>query len=235
MREILGRRRRLLSQRSDGKPELIDAALTYATQWRWPVMPGTVQSGSGQPQRECPCGCVVTPGSTGHCHSVAKVRAALISSDFPSPRRSLRRLPRISRMSARSFPLHRWQHRGPHHTMCRSLHCAYLLAHHTLAASKGNPYGPSVGCFRGSLVHTASTKSMGVAWGGEVWRFAVARFSLRLRHGRMGHDRQWLRRPGPSPGSGWSSTTPGLHRVRTHHDRCDAPLSETSRPQYPVP
>jgi hypothetical protein len=138
-------------------------------------------------------------------------------------------------MSARSFPLHRWQHRGPHHTMCRSLHCAYLMAHHTPALGKGNPYGSSVGCFRGSPVHTASGKSMGVAWGGEVWRFAVPRISLRLRHGRMGHGRRWLRRPGPSPGSGWLSTTPGLHRVRTHHDRCDALWSETSRPQYPVP
>lgn len=33
--------------------------------------------------------------------------------------------------------------------MCRSLHCAYLLAHHTPAPGKGNPYGPSVGCLRG--------------------------------------------------------------------------------------
>lgn len=40
MREILGRRRRLLSQHDDGQPELIGAALTYATQWQWPVLPG---------------------------------------------------------------------------------------------------------------------------------------------------------------------------------------------------
>ncbi len=40
---------------------------------------------------------------------------------------------------------------------------------------------------------------------GVGWRrlaFAVPRVSRRLRHGRMGHGRRWLRRPGPSPGSG---------------------------------
>ncbi|MGW4750561.1 bifunctional DNA primase/polymerase, partial [Streptomyces sp. NPDC004290] len=35
MREILGRRRRLLSKRDDGRPELISAALTFATAWQW--------------------------------------------------------------------------------------------------------------------------------------------------------------------------------------------------------
>ncbi|QCX77701.1 hypothetical protein C9F11_20335 [Streptomyces sp. YIM 121038] len=44
MREILGRRRRLLSWRigrkSDQSPSLIGAALTFATAWRWPVLPG---------------------------------------------------------------------------------------------------------------------------------------------------------------------------------------------------
>ncbi|GGK65286.1 hypothetical protein GCM10010094_27880 [Streptomyces flaveus] len=48
--------------------------------------------------------------------------------------------------------------------MCRSLHCAYLLAHHTPVQDKGNPYGPSTGCVR---VHTAPINSMGMAWG---WR-----------------------------------------------------------------
>ncbi|MEV0443701.1 bifunctional DNA primase/polymerase [Streptomyces spectabilis] len=44
MREILGRRRRLLSWRigrkSDQSPSLIGAALTFATAWGWPVLPG---------------------------------------------------------------------------------------------------------------------------------------------------------------------------------------------------
>lgn len=74
--------------------------------------PGTAQSGSGQAQPRPPLSprgpaCAVpTPGSTGHCHTVAQVRAAS-SRAVPSLRRSrsLRRLPRISRMSARSFPL----------------------------------------------------------------------------------------------------------------------------------
>ncbi|GGQ63367.1 bifunctional DNA primase/polymerase [Streptomyces flaveolus] len=53
MREILGRRRRLLSRRGDGRPELIGAALTYATQWRWPVLPGVAPD----PQARSRCGC----------------------------------------------------------------------------------------------------------------------------------------------------------------------------------
>lgn len=44
MREILGRRRRLLSWRigrkSDQSPALLGAAMTFATEWRWPVLPG---------------------------------------------------------------------------------------------------------------------------------------------------------------------------------------------------
>ncbi|WJV47620.1 bifunctional DNA primase/polymerase [Streptomyces flavofungini] len=44
MREILGRRRRLLSWRigrkSDQSPALLGAAITFATVWRWPVLPG---------------------------------------------------------------------------------------------------------------------------------------------------------------------------------------------------
>ncbi|MFF3848603.1 bifunctional DNA primase/polymerase [Streptomyces sp. NPDC002328] len=53
MREILGRRRRLLSQRSDGGPEAIDAALTFATEWQWPVLPGV----TADPQGRSRCGC----------------------------------------------------------------------------------------------------------------------------------------------------------------------------------
>jgi len=40
MREILGKRRRLLSQSGDAGPELIDSALTFAEDWQWPVLPG---------------------------------------------------------------------------------------------------------------------------------------------------------------------------------------------------
>ncbi|MGV9274488.1 bifunctional DNA primase/polymerase [Streptomyces griseosporeus] len=53
MREILGRRRRRLSQRKGGGPELISAALTFATQWRWPVLPGV----AADPQGHSRCGC----------------------------------------------------------------------------------------------------------------------------------------------------------------------------------
>ena len=53
MREILGRRRRLLSQRNDGRPELISAALTFATEWQWPVLPGV----AADPQARSRCGC----------------------------------------------------------------------------------------------------------------------------------------------------------------------------------
>ncbi|MFF9122430.1 bifunctional DNA primase/polymerase [Streptomyces sp. NPDC014889] len=58
MREIPGRRRGLLSQRSDERPEPISAALTFATRWQWPVLPGvapdTRRSGRcGCPDPEC--------------------------------------------------------------------------------------------------------------------------------------------------------------------------------------
>jgi hypothetical protein len=53
MREILGRRRRLLSQRNDGRPDVIGAALTFATEWQWPVLPGV----AADPQARSRCGC----------------------------------------------------------------------------------------------------------------------------------------------------------------------------------
>ncbi|MEU6271138.1 bifunctional DNA primase/polymerase [Streptomyces populi] len=53
MREILGRRRRLLSGRNDGRPEMLSAALTFATEWRWPVLPGV----AADPQGRARCGC----------------------------------------------------------------------------------------------------------------------------------------------------------------------------------
>jgi hypothetical protein len=54
MREILGKRRRLLSQRSDGGPELIDAALAFATEWQWPVLPGVTVDPQGRSRCGCP-------------------------------------------------------------------------------------------------------------------------------------------------------------------------------------
>ncbi|MFF5365980.1 bifunctional DNA primase/polymerase [Streptomyces sp. NPDC013187] len=63
MREILGRRRRLLSQRGDGKPELIDAALTYATQWQWPVLPGVAADPQGHSRCSCPDLDCTVPGA----------------------------------------------------------------------------------------------------------------------------------------------------------------------------
>ncbi|MEU8567863.1 bifunctional DNA primase/polymerase [Streptomyces pathocidini] len=70
MREILGRRRRLLPRRKrDGKSTLLEAALTCATEWQWPVLPGVgLQSGGGvwgTGPRGCGCphpDCVV-PGA----------------------------------------------------------------------------------------------------------------------------------------------------------------------------
>ncbi|MER5290700.1 bifunctional DNA primase/polymerase [Streptomyces pharetrae] len=53
MREILGRRRRLLFRRNGGRRELIDAALTFATEWQWPVLPGV----GTDPQGHARCGC----------------------------------------------------------------------------------------------------------------------------------------------------------------------------------
>ncbi|MCX5082761.1 MULTISPECIES: bifunctional DNA primase/polymerase [unclassified Streptomyces] len=48
MREILGRRRRLLSRRNNGKSDQFSAALTFATAWQWPVLPGVGLVGAGR-------------------------------------------------------------------------------------------------------------------------------------------------------------------------------------------
>ncbi|MBC7269159.1 MAG: bifunctional DNA primase/polymerase [Streptomyces sp.] len=61
MREILGRlgrRRRHLFRRKGGGPELLGAAVTFATEWQWPVLPGVAsdpqgRSGCGCPDPEC--------------------------------------------------------------------------------------------------------------------------------------------------------------------------------------
>jgi hypothetical protein len=70
MREILGRRRRLLSRRNDGRPgrndarpELIGAALTFATEWQWPVLPGVAPDPQGRARCACPDPECTVPGA----------------------------------------------------------------------------------------------------------------------------------------------------------------------------
>ncbi|MFC8874082.1 bifunctional DNA primase/polymerase [Streptomyces ardesiacus] len=63
MREILGRRRRLLSPHDDGRPELIGAALTYATQWQWPVLPGAAADPRARSRCACPDPECTVPGA----------------------------------------------------------------------------------------------------------------------------------------------------------------------------
>ncbi|GGS91364.1 bifunctional DNA primase/polymerase [Streptomyces griseoviridis] len=64
MREILGRRRRLLSRRGDGGgPDLIGAALTYATRWQWPVLPGVAADPQGRSGCSCPDPECTVPGA----------------------------------------------------------------------------------------------------------------------------------------------------------------------------
>ncbi|MEU6088701.1 bifunctional DNA primase/polymerase [Streptomyces sp. NPDC047085] len=63
MREILGRRRRLLSRRNDGRPELISAALTFATEWQWPVLPGVAPDPQGRARCGCPDPECTVPGA----------------------------------------------------------------------------------------------------------------------------------------------------------------------------
>ncbi|MFI6344932.1 bifunctional DNA primase/polymerase [Streptomyces sp. NPDC050560] len=53
MREILGRRRRLLSRLLGGRSEMTEAALTFATRWQWPVIPGV----GLQPRSRTLCAC----------------------------------------------------------------------------------------------------------------------------------------------------------------------------------
>ncbi|GAA2731616.1 bifunctional DNA primase/polymerase [Streptomyces nogalater] len=63
MREILGRRRRLLSRRNGGKPELLGAALTFATEWQWPVLPGVAPDPQGRARCACPDPECTVPGA----------------------------------------------------------------------------------------------------------------------------------------------------------------------------
>ncbi|MDQ1037402.1 hypothetical protein QFZ75_003818 [Streptomyces sp. V3I8] len=63
MREILGRRRRLLSRRNGGKPEMLGAALTFATAWQWPVLPGVAPDPQGRARCACPDPECTVPGA----------------------------------------------------------------------------------------------------------------------------------------------------------------------------
>ncbi|MFF8862006.1 MULTISPECIES: bifunctional DNA primase/polymerase [unclassified Streptomyces] len=63
MREILGRRRRLLSRRNGGRPELLSAALNYAGEWRWPVLPGVAPDPRGRSRCACPDPDCTVPGA----------------------------------------------------------------------------------------------------------------------------------------------------------------------------
>ncbi|MEI7034068.1 bifunctional DNA primase/polymerase [Streptomyces pratensis] len=67
MREILGRRRRLRLRRKEGAARL-DAALTCATVWQWPVLPGVgtapaAQRGERGPGCACPEPDCAVPGA----------------------------------------------------------------------------------------------------------------------------------------------------------------------------
>lgn len=63
MREILGRRRRLLSRRNGERPEVVGAALTFATQWQWPVLPGVAADPQGRSRCGCPDPDCTVPGA----------------------------------------------------------------------------------------------------------------------------------------------------------------------------
>lgn len=67
MREILGRRRRLLSwrigTRSGRGAGQLGAALTFATAWRWPVLPGVGLDRRGGGRCACPDPECVVPGA----------------------------------------------------------------------------------------------------------------------------------------------------------------------------
>ncbi|WP_333764606.1 bifunctional DNA primase/polymerase [Streptomyces sp. IBSBF 2390] len=62
MREILGRRRRLLSRRNGGRPELLSAALNYA-EWQWPVLPGVAPDPQARSRCACPDPDCTVPGA----------------------------------------------------------------------------------------------------------------------------------------------------------------------------
>ncbi|GAA2269373.1 DNA primase [Streptomyces ruber] len=63
MREILGRRRRLLSRRNGGELEMLEQALTFAAEWQWPVLPGAAPDPESRSRCACPDPECVVPGA----------------------------------------------------------------------------------------------------------------------------------------------------------------------------
>lgn len=63
MREIPGKRRRLLSKRNGGRSEMLQQALTFATEWQWPVLPGVAPDPQGRARCGCPDAECVVPGA----------------------------------------------------------------------------------------------------------------------------------------------------------------------------
>ncbi|MET7573464.1 bifunctional DNA primase/polymerase [Streptomyces sp. NPDC005492] len=63
MREILGKRRRLLFRRDSRRSEMLGAALTFATDWRWPVLPGVAPDPQGRARCGCPDPECTVPGA----------------------------------------------------------------------------------------------------------------------------------------------------------------------------
>ncbi|WP_033285504.1 bifunctional DNA primase/polymerase [Streptomyces sp. NRRL F-525] len=63
MREILGKRRRLLSRRDSRRSEMLSAALTFATEWQWPVLPGVAPDPQGRARCGCPDPDCTVPGA----------------------------------------------------------------------------------------------------------------------------------------------------------------------------
>ncbi|WP_026179268.1 bifunctional DNA primase/polymerase [Streptomyces hokutonensis] len=63
MREILGKRRRLLSRRDNRRSEMLGAALTFATEWKWPVLPGVAPDPQGRARCGCPDPECTVPGA----------------------------------------------------------------------------------------------------------------------------------------------------------------------------
>ncbi|MEV7427105.1 MULTISPECIES: bifunctional DNA primase/polymerase [unclassified Streptomyces] len=68
MREIPGRRRRLWFRRNGRRPGQLEAALTCATAWNWPVLPGAgLKTAGGRGTRGQGCSCpdpeCVVPGA----------------------------------------------------------------------------------------------------------------------------------------------------------------------------
>jgi len=63
MRGIPGRLRRFLSRSNEREPEVFGAALTFATQWQWPVLPGVAPDPQGRARCGCPDPECTVPGA----------------------------------------------------------------------------------------------------------------------------------------------------------------------------